>query len=178
MMVSSSLQEEVEIPEGVEVKLEGKTVEVSGPRGKLSRTFDMPGVGLRRKESRILIETSFPRRRHRAAVGTIKSHLCNMVKAVTEGFTYRLKVVYSHFPITVKVEGRRVMIHNFLGEKNPRMARIVGDASVQVKGDEIIVEGINKEEVGQTATNIEQASRVKHRDPRVFQDGIFLVAQE
>ena len=174
-MVSPSLREEVEIPEGVEAKLDGKTVEVSGPKGKLSRTFDMPGVSLSKKGGSVLIETSFPRRRHRAAVGTIKSHLRNMIKAVTEGFTYKLKVVYSHFPITVKVEGRRVMIHNFLGEKNPRMARIVGDVNVQVKGDEVIVEGINKEEVGQTAINIEQASRIKRRDPRTFQDGIYIV---
>lgn len=177
-MATPNVQEEVEIPEGVEIKLHEGTVEVSGPKGKLSKTFDMPGVSLSRRKGSVLIEASFPRRRQYAAAGTIKSHLRNMVKAVTEGFTYRLKVVYSHFPITVKVEDKRVMIHNFFGEKNPRVARIVGDVDVQVKGDKIIVEGMNKEEVGQTATNIEQAAQVKRRDPRTFQDGCYIISRE
>src|SRR5690606_1375479 len=99
-------------------------------------------------------------------------------KGVTEGFTYRMKIVYAHFPMSVKVAGDSVVIENFLGERHPRRARIVGDTKVQVKGDEVEVSGINKEDVGQTMANIEQATRIKGRDPRVFQDGIYLVSKE
>jgi large subunit ribosomal protein L6 len=101
-----------------------------------------------------------------------------MIKGVTQGFTYKMKVVYSHFPITVKVQGREVIVENFLGEKVPRKTEIFGNCVVKVSGQDITVEGINKEEVGQTVARIEQLTRVKNRDPRVFQDGIYLVERD
>ncbi|MEM0358737.1 MAG: 50S ribosomal protein L6 [Candidatus Hadarchaeales archaeon] len=167
-------EEEIEIPEGVEVKMEGGRVEVSGPKGTVYRTFNLRDIQLRMEGRRIKISSPSEKRRVKAMIGTIKAHLRNAFKGVTQGFVYKLKIVYSHFPITVKVEGDRVTIHNLLGEKVPRVAKIMGRAQVRVVGDEIIVEGVDKEEVGQTALNIEQASRVKGRDPRVFQDGCYL----
>lgn len=174
-MAAVGIREDVSVPEGVEAKLEGKTLEISGAKGKLVRKFDIPGVGLKQEGKSLVIETALTRRKKRAAVGAIKSHLLNMFKGVTEGFTYKLRVVFSHFPITIKVEGKRVLIHNLLGERSPRVAEIIGDATVEVKGDEILVQGINKEEVGQTAFNIEQATFIKHRDLRVFQDGCYII---
>jgi large subunit ribosomal protein L6 len=167
-------KEEFEVPEGVELKLTGRTVEVSGPKGKLTRTFDLPRITLKAEGRKISIESESARRKDKAAVSTIKAHIQNMCKGVTQGFTYKLRVVYSHFPITVKVEGKRVLIHNFLGERSPRVAKIVGDTTVEVSGDEITVRGINKEDVGQTAFNIEQATSVKYRDLRIFQDGCYI----
>jgi large subunit ribosomal protein L6 len=108
-------------------------------------------------------------------VGTFASHITNMMKGVTEGFEYRMKVVYSHFPMQLKVEGDKLMIGNFLGEKKARSAKILGDTKVKASGDEVIVTGYNKEDVGQTAANIEQTTRIKRFDPRVFQDGIYTV---
>jgi large subunit ribosomal protein L6 len=167
-------KEEFEVPEGVELKLTGRTVEVSGPKGKLTRTFDLPRITLKAEGRKISIESESARRKDKAAVSTLKAHIQNMCKGVTQGFTYKLRVVYSHFPITVKVEGKRVLIHNFLGERSPRVAKIVGDTTVEVSGDEITVRGINKEDVGQTAFNIEQATSVKYRDLRIFQDGCYI----
>ena len=86
-----------------------------------------------------------------------------------------MKIVYAHFPMTVKVKGNIVTIDNFLGERSPRVAKIIGDAKVSVKGEDVTITGINKEEVGQTMANIEQATKIKGRDPRIFQDGIYLV---
>jgi large subunit ribosomal protein L6 len=111
----------------------------------------------------------------KAMVGTFASHIRNMIKGVTEGFEYRMKVVYSHFPMQLKVEKDKLMIGNFLGEKKPRSANILGESKVKASGDEVVVTGINKEDVGQTAANIEQATRIKRFDPRVFQDGIYTV---
>ena len=78
----------------------------------------------------------------------------------------------------VKVQGDTVVIDNFLGERHPRSAKIVGSAEVAVKGDEVTITGINKEHVGQTMANLEQATKIKGRDPRVFQDGIYLTSKE
>ena len=173
-MLAAQVREEVEIPEGVEVKLTGRAVEVSGSKGKLTKTFDIPGVALEQNGKLIVIGAALRRRKQRAAVGTIKSHLLNMIKGVTEGFTYRLRIVFAHFPITAKVEGKHVLINNFLGERSARVAEIIGGAKVQIKEDEITVEGVDKEEVGQTAYNLEQATHVRRRDPRTFEDGIYI----
>jgi large subunit ribosomal protein L6 len=83
-------------------------------------------------------------------------------------------MVFSHFPISVKVKEKTVSIENFTGERNPRKAKIIGDAQVKVQGEDVIVQGINLEEVSQTAANIEQATKVKRKDPRVFLDGIYV----
>jgi large subunit ribosomal protein L6 len=98
-----------------------------------------------------------------------------MIKGVTEGFEYKMSIVYSHFPMQTKVEGKTVVISNFLGEKKPRIAKIVGGTTVKVSGNSVVVSGINKEDVGQTTANIEQKTKIKRFDPRVFQDGIYVV---
>ncbi|HDM44934.1 MAG TPA: 50S ribosomal protein L6, partial [Candidatus Bathyarchaeota archaeon] len=98
----------------------------------------------------------------------------NMIKGVTEGFVYKMKIVFSHFPISVRVDGDQVLIENFTGEKSPRRAKIIGDTKVTVKGDDIIIEGIDINAVSQTAANIQQATKIKNKDPRVFLDGIYV----
>ncbi|MEM3690235.1 MAG: 50S ribosomal protein L6, partial [Candidatus Micrarchaeia archaeon] len=62
-----------------------------------------------------------------------------------------------------------------IGEKKPRVASIVGDTKVEVKGSEIFVSGVDKEAVGQTCANICSATCIRNKDSRVFQDGIYLV---
>lgn len=170
-----NIKEKIEAPKGVELKVNGRSVEVSGPKGKLSKTFRFPGVNIALEGKELAVETSARRRRDKAAVGTILAHMRNMFKGVTAGFNYKMRVVYSHFPITVKVEGKRVSVNNFLGERNPRLSDIVGDVKVEVNGDEVIVSGINKDDVGQTAVNIERSTRVTHKDRRIFQDGCYIV---
>ncbi|MBP1911887.1 50S ribosomal protein L6 [Thermococcus stetteri] len=175
MPVDAWIREEIKIPEGVEVTVEGNTVKVKGPKGELERELKYPGVQIFTEDGKVVIYKEFPRKRDVAIARTFKAHINNMIKGVTEGFKYKLKVVYSHFPMTVKVQGDEVIIENFLGEKNPRRAKILPGVTVKVKGSEIEVEGIDKEAVGQTAANIEQATRITKWDRRVFQDGIYIV---
>ncbi len=81
---------------------------------------------------------------------------------MTKGFTYKLKIVFSHFPISVKVREKTVAIENFTGERSPRAARIMGRTKVTVKGEDVIVQGIDIEDVSQTAANIQRATKVKN----------------
>jgi len=133
----------------------------------------MPPVSVQLEENVIKIQANWPRKREAALVGTVCSHIKNMMIGVTKGFTYKLKIVFSHFPISVKVREKTVTIENFTGERSPRIAKIMGDAKVTPKGDDITVQGINIEDVSQTAANIERATKVKKKDPRVFLDGIY-----
>ena len=66
------------------------------------------------------------------------------------------------------------MIENFTGERSPRVVEIVGGTKVKVRGEDIIVQGTNIEDVSQTAANIQQATKIKRKDPRVFLDGIYV----
>jgi len=164
----------VKIPSGVKVNVKGKVVEVIGEKGSLIKDFSSHPVTIEVVDNEVVISALWPRRKEKACVGTVAAHIRNMIRGVTKGFTYKLKVVFAHFPISVKVSGDKVLIENFMGERTPRVARIVGNTKVIVKGDDVIVQGINLEEVSQTAANIEQATKIKNRDPRRFLDGIYI----
>jgi large subunit ribosomal protein L6 len=145
MPIDAWVREEVEIPEGVEVTVENNVVKVKGPKGELERELKYPGVKIFVEDGKVVVFKEFPRKRDIAIARTFKAHIANMIRGVTEGFTYKLKAVYSHFPMTIKVQGDEVLIENFLGEKNPRRAKILPGVTVKVMGQEIIVESIDKE---------------------------------
>ncbi len=166
----------IDIPQEVDVSIsEDGTILVKGPKGELKRTFSYPNVYIYKEDNRIILSSFHPSKREKRMLKTFYSHIKNMIKGVTEGYEYRLKIVYVHFPMKVKVEGDKVIIENFIGEKKPRIAKILEGVKVRIEGDEIIVEGIDKEKVGQTAANIEQATRLREKDRRKFQDGIYII---
>ena len=167
----------IEIPEGVKVNIDNINVSVSGPQGQLQRKLWYPGITIKKADSQVIVETNLSRKEQLAMLGTYESHIKNMIVGVTRGYEYTMKVVYSHFPIQLKTEGEKVIINNFLGEKKSRKANILGNTKVTIKGDQVILNGINKEDVGQTAANIHMATKIKRFDPRVFQDGVYLVEQ-
>lgn len=164
----------VEIPEGVEGMLNGRIITIKGEKGELVRDFSHAPIQIQLEGKTVTVKASWPRKKEAALVGTVRSHIQNMIKGVTAGFTYKLKIVFSHFPITIKIQGKTLTIQNFTGERNPRKAKIMGDTKVTVKGDDIIVQGINLEDVSQTAANIQNATKIRRKDPRVFLDGIYV----
>lgn len=172
----------IEIPQGVDAKIDGFRVSVSGSLGKLEKDFASPlfmkEIKLSKDGSKITVSCESGKRKIKSMAGTIESHINNMISGVANGYTYKLKIVFMHFPMTVKVAGKEVHVQNFLGEKSSRSAKILGDVNVVIKDDEITVTGYNKEDAGQTAANIERATKISARDRRVFQDGIFLTSSE
>ena len=169
------VKDEVEVPENVDVTIDGYKVVVKGPKGSTERDFSFArGIKIYKKDNKVVVESYFANRKKKAVTYAIAAHIRNMIDGVTKGFRYKLKIVYSHFPVSVKVEGDKVIIENFLGERSPRVAKIVGDVKVKVTREDVIVEGVNIEEVGQTAANIERATKITGFDRRVFVDGIYI----
>ena len=170
----------IDIPESVKVSIDGARVSVEGPKGKLERDFHLKNLKMEKIEDDKIVRVSMPHayKKEKAMIGTISSHLKNMIKGVSEGFEYKMKIIYAHFPMNVKLDGKQLVISNFLGEKSPRRVNIFGNVAVKVSGEFVTINGINLEEVGQTAANIELATRVRKRDPRVFQDGIYLFERD
>ena len=165
----------VKIPDGVKAILDGMHLRVPGPKGQLSRNVRFPQVTVTCDGNEVVIATESRRKEITAMVGTLEAHTKNMFRGVTDGYEYRMKVVYSHFPIQLKLQGNKLEIANFLGEKKARHARIEQGVTVKVGNDEVVLTGIDRELVGTTAANIEHATHIRDRDPRVFQDGIYMV---
>ena len=173
----AEIKEKITIPDNVEVTIENNNLTVKGEKGSISRVFTHPKIDLKINNKIIELSCKKPRRKDKAVTGAFAAHIKNMIKGVTEGFEYKMKTVFSHFPVKTSVEGNEFVIQNFLGERSARKAKILDGVAVEVKGDDITIQGVDKEKVGQTAANIERATAVKNRDVRVFQDGVYQVSK-
>ena len=164
----------IQIPDGVVVNIDGHKVTIRGSKATLTRDFSHAAVSLETDGKTVRVWAQWPRKKEASLVGTIESHIKNMITGVTKGFTYKMKIVFSHFPVTVKIQDRAVLVENFTGERRARKAKILGDVKVKLETDDIIVQGTTLEDVSQTAANIEMITRVTNKDPRVFLDGIYV----
>ncbi len=164
----------LEVPEDILLTVNKHQIKVQGPLGELTRDFSHAPISLLHEKEKVTIEARWPDKRTEATIGTIHSHIQNMIKGVTHGFTVKMKIVFDHFPMSVKIQEDQVIIENFFGERQPRRASIFGDVQIKVENDDVIIQGINLESVTQTAANIQQATQIKKKDPRVFLDGIYV----
>jgi len=164
---------EIQIPNDVKVNLSGNMLHVQGPLGKVYKNFKKIPVLIEINDNKILLKKTGERKKHLAILNTSKSLIQTLCVGVVDGFTIKMKIVYSHFPITVKVEGKNVLIENFQGERAPRISAIKGATKVTVKGEDVIITGPVLTDVSQTAANIQLKSKVKNKDHRVFLDGIY-----
>ena len=170
-------EERVKAPDGVQLELRGDEVAVSAKGTTLRRVLRHPRVSMALEGRELRVRSELPTRREKALVGTFAAHVRNMIQGVTTGFTYKMKIVYAHFPMKASVKGSEFVIENFLGEKAPRRTPIFGDTQVTVQGDQVVVTGPDVEHVGQTAASIERLTKIRGFDPRVFQDGIYITSK-
>lgn len=177
MVKIAEIKEQITIPDGVTASFENNEIKIKGEKGELTRIFIHPKIDVKVNGKNIEVSSKNVRRKEKALIGTFVAHVNNMIKGVTEGFEYKMKTVFSHFPIKTSVEGNEFVIQNFLGERSPRKAEILEGVNVEAKGENVTVSGIDKERVGQTVANIEMATRVKYRDIRVFQDGVYRISK-
>ena len=166
---------EIEIPDDVTAEVDHLDLTVEGPEGAVTRRLWYPDVDVSVTDDAVVVESDAEDAKTNSTVGTFESHVENMFHGATEGWEYKLEVHYSHFPMQVDVEGDEVVIQNFLGEKAPRRTTIRGDTDVAVDGEDVTLSGPSIEDVGQTAADIEQLTRVTDKDTRVFQDGVYIV---
>ncbi|MEM2929354.1 MAG: 50S ribosomal protein L6 [Thermoproteota archaeon] len=178
ILESAAYVETVEAPADVKISLQYLTLTVEGPLGKISKDFSHTGLKLVLEGNALKVFSVNEGRRFRARVGTVAKLVRNMIEGVLHGYAAKLKVVYSHFPVTVKYDKstRIVSIHNFMGEKSPRLFKVsFPSVDIQVSGQDIIVTGLDKNEVTQVAAMFESATRIKGKDPRIYIDGIYVV---
>jgi large subunit ribosomal protein L6 len=168
------LDSSVQLPEKVTASFANDTLTISGPMGKVTNDFSKIPVKIDASNGKVTISTHGARRKNRSVLNTALSLVNNATHGVTKGYQYKLKVIFAHFPVTVKVQGNRVLVENFYGERSPRVGEVIGDTKVEVQGEDLIITGVSIQDVGQTAANLEQATRVKRKDQRVFLDGVYV----
>lgn len=165
----------LDFPDNVSAQLDDKVITVKGKKGTIVKDFNhIKNVEISIENKTLKLVSYFPRKATVAKMGTLKSIVQNAIIGVTDGYRYRMKIAYSHFPITVEVSGEKILIKNFLGERSPRITYKAGK-EIEIKADkeDVEVSGIDKELVGQTAANIQKRCRIRQKDKRVFQDGIY-----
>jgi len=170
-------QQTVDVPKGVTFTITGRRLHAKGPLGAVDRPFPADALDLTIASGKATLTLRLPthRKRSQALLKTWAAHLRNLAGSLTLGVEARLKVVAAHFPMKVQVKENHILIENFLGEKHPRSSDLLPGTSAKVEGDIVVLSGYDIEQVGQSAANIERASRIREYDPRVFQDGIYLV---
>ena len=162
-----------------------RKVKVTGKLGSLERDFKHIPMECRKvtktveevEKDFIQVDLWFATRKQLACVRTVCSHIENMIIGVTRGFLYKMRFVYSHFPINVNTAGGNIEIRNFLGERRVRKVKLPEGVeyvrSEDVK-DQIELSGIDIVAVSLTAAKIQQATNVRHKDLRKFLDGIYV----
>lgn len=162
-----------DVPQKVKVTLNKHMMLIEGPLGKVYKNFKKIPVELAVNDNKVLIKAINSRKKYYAIANTALSLIRNLCDGVINGYTIKMKIVYAHFPITVKTKDKLVLVENFQGERAPRVAKIHGATKVVSKGDDITVTGPVLNDVTQTAAEIEAVTKVKNKDHRVFLDGVY-----
>ena len=168
---------ELELPDEVSAGLDGFELSIAGPNGEVSKRLWYPNVTVEASDEAVSLETDRADAKAQATIGTFESHVRNMIYGVTEGWEYEMEIYYSHFPMQLVVEDGTIVIENFLGEQAPRRTDIHGETDIEVDGDRVYLRGPDKEAVGQTAADIEQLTRIRNKDERVFDDGVYIIGK-
>lgn len=141
----------IEVPSGVDVKINGSYVHVKGPKGELEWTFS-PDIIIKRENGTILIERQTDQPTHRALHGTTRSVLNNMVLGVSQGFERTLEVEGVGY--RADMNGDTLVLH--VGYSHP--VEVIPPKGVSFEVDtrtrQIKVSGFDKQVVGQVAANI------------------------
>jgi large subunit ribosomal protein L6 len=164
----------IELPPGVTANVKGRELFMKGPNGSATKVFQRIPVDVEVQGTEVTIRPFTGKKKDVISANTVSSIVRGMVHGVTKGYTYKMKLVFAHFPVTVKVKDDQVVVENFMGERSPRLAKILTGCKVTTEGDDIIIKGASLEQIGQTAANVEQATRIKRKDQRIFLDGIYV----
>lgn len=173
-----SLNEEIEISDGIDATLEKNEI-IMKKNGKEVRRKLSPLIDGKIEGNKVILSTKKSTKMERKNFGSAKAHVKNMIEGLNKGFKYKLQIASVHFPITTEVNktNNEFIVKNFLGEKKGRIIRIIPGVEVKVDKNIIEVESEDIEKAGQVAANIEKGTKIRFRDRRVFQDGIFIISK-
>lgn len=170
----TEMTREIQLPDGFSADTKDNKLVVSAHGKTAWRSLAKEKATIHVAGSKIVLTSKRATKRDNALLNALQSHVQNLVHGLQKPFQIKLSIVFSHFPMTVTLKGDHIEINNFMGEKKSRRSNVFPETKVEIKGKDILISGANKEWVGQTAANLENATRVMGKDRRVYQDGIFI----
>ena len=167
--------QEFELPDGIQAVVEDSELILKKDSKELRRKLH-PAIGLKIEGNKLTIKARKTSKKEKKIFGSLKAHIKNMIKGLTEGFTYRLQVSNVHFPMNViyDKDNSELVVKNFLGEKEDRRIKLNKEVDVKVDKGNIELTSYDIEKAGQAAANIEKGTKVRNKDRRIYQDGIFI----
>lgn len=175
---AKGMADEIALPEGVTASITGRLIKMNGPKGETSREITEPSITVSIEGQKAIIASAESAKKDKTRVESWRAHLANMIKGVTEGHIYKLKVCFTHFPITVSVSGKKLVIKNLLGEKTLKEVMLPDNVKAKVDGQDITLESADKGNASQTAALMEQITKRSRFDTRVFVDGIYITMKD
>lgn len=141
----------ITLPAKVQVEIKGLDVTVKGPKGELRRSFH-PDMQIAEENGQLVVTRPTDQRHHRALHGLTRALLSNMVTGVSQGFRKEMEIVGVGY--SAQMDGNKLVLklgfsHDVVIEP-PENIKF----SVEERGRFIIVEGIDKQTVGQVAADI------------------------
>lgn len=178
-MVIYLLREEIDIPKDVEVNIKNegfkRKIIIKRKDKEIEREIFNNRVNVKIENNKIILECFKATKKDKKDLYTIYSHIKNAIDGITNGFKYKLRYVYVHFPMKVYIKNNVIHVENFLGGKDVLKLEVPKDIKVTISGQDIILEGHDIEKLGNFATKLEQLTRVREKDLRKFQDGIYII---
>ena len=141
----------VPVPSGVDCKINGNKVDVKGPKGQLSREMH-PNMKIEVKDSKVLVTRPSDGRLDRSLHGLTRTLINNMVLGVSQGYSKQLNVVGVGYKVALKGKDLELNLGHSHAINYPAPKGI--EFEIDGKKNTIIVKGISKEVVGQTAAEI------------------------
>ncbi|KQO09800.1 50S ribosomal protein L6 [Agreia sp. Leaf244] len=140
----------IEIPAGVEVKIDGQAVAVKGPKGELALTVANP-IEVKIEDGQVLVTRPDDERESRSLHGLTRTLIANQIIGVTEGYSKSLEVVGTGY----RVAAKGASVEFALGYSHPITVEPPAGISFSVEGvNKLTVTGIDKQAVGEVAANI------------------------
>jgi len=147
----------IEIPEQVNIRIEDGRISVSGPKGELD--FNLPSqVKVEKKGDKLVVSRESDEGKAKALHGTVRQHLANMIKGVSEGWAKTLEIVGTGY--RASLEGEKLVLS--VGFSHPVEVSPPEGIKFEVAGGKIKVSGIDKVLVGQVAAKIR---KIRPPDP-------------
>lgn len=173
--MKTKMSEKLAIPDGITCSIHNKVLTLKKGDKTIIRNVDLPRVNITVSGNDLVLASHKGSRKEHNLINSYLAHIKNAFSGLHKDFRYVLEAVNVHFPMTMKLEKNNLLINNFLGEKKPRIAIIHPNVKAEIKGQQVILTSFDKDAAGQTVSCIERATKVRKKDRRVFQDGIYLV---
>ena len=145
----------IDIPAGVDVKVDGAAVTVKGPKGELALNVASP-IEVKVEDNQVLVTRPDDERESRALHGLTRSLIANQIIGVTQGYSKGLEIVGTGYRVAQKGSS----VEFALGFSHPVTVEPPAGITLTVEGNnKITVAGIDKQAVGETAANIRKIKK-------------------